>query len=109
MEQVWAQAEGGDKLHLQKEEEEGPVSADRVVVGGAGGACGEPPRGAGPAVTALSWGPLPGFPGLWPLPAVCLGGTHLVVGTEAVHLLVEHSHPQVFAQELEDVQLFPEG
>ena len=39
MEQVWAQAEGGDKLHLQKEEEEGPVSADRVVVGGAGGAC----------------------------------------------------------------------
>ena len=40
MEQVWAQAEGGDKLHLQKEEEEGPVSADRVVVGGAGGACG---------------------------------------------------------------------
>jgi len=36
MERVWAQAEGGDKLHLQKEEEEGPVSADRVVVGVSG-------------------------------------------------------------------------
>ena len=36
MERVWAQAEGGDKLHLQKEDEEGPVSADRVVVGVSG-------------------------------------------------------------------------
>ena len=36
MERVWAQAEGGDKLRLQKEEEEGPVSADRVVVGVSG-------------------------------------------------------------------------
>ena len=36
MERVWAQAEGGDKLHLQKEEEEGPVSADRGVVGVSG-------------------------------------------------------------------------
>ena len=36
-------------------------------------------------------------------------GTHLVVGAEAVHLLLEHGHPQVFAQELEDIQLLPEG
>lgn len=36
-------------------------------------------------------------------------GAHLVVGAEAVHLLLEHGHPQVFAQELEDVQLLPEG
>lgn len=30
-------------------------------------------------------------------------GTHLVIGAEAVHLLLEHGHPQVFAQELEDI------
>lgn len=32
-----------------------------------------------------------------------------MMGAEAVHLLLEYSHPQVFAQELKDVQLLPEG
>lgn len=38
-----------------------------------------------------------------------LGRSHLVIGAQAVHLFLEHGHPQVFAQELEDIQLLPEG
>lgn len=30
-------------------------------------------------------------------------GTHLMIGAEAVHLLLKHGHPQVFAQEFEDI------
>lgn len=35
--------------------------------------------------------------------------THLVVGSESIHVLLEHGCPQIFAEELEGIQLLSKG
>lgn len=77
-----------------------------------GGGCSGKPRRLPPSLGRSGAGGLPPLP-LMGVPAPLFWapspGCHLVVGAEAVYLLLEHGHPQVFAQELEDIQLLPEG
>lgn len=60
-----------------------------------------------PPPTGSELCPLPGSPECWGRAGT--RHTHLVICAEAVHLLVEHGHPQVLAEELEDIQLLPEA